>query len=243
VIRGGTEKELEEVATFFPRHRNRKFPTPANVRERVQQVITLSIRGNGYYAFHHVPVLGSKGAIQFRDLVSQRMDELMDTNLKSLSVHWEDVAYPLSQFGMKPEQEPSTHKFYRSEQNKRVCNGLAVLYACVSEGLKSVVVDEVARYFISRMLIAMAAFLPGRSLGLMERSYLSAINYEGDSLPIGIHKVRLVCPNTNLSNSQRKYRIAESISNLSFLDVSFAMGFVNFPNQGSPTYTVPQVSY
>jgi hypothetical protein len=243
VIRGGSDQELEEVASFFPRHRNRKNPTPANIRERVQQVITLSIRGTGYYAFHHVPVLGTEGAIQLSNLVSKRMYELMDARLVDASRHWEDVAYPLSQFTLRPDQEPASHKFYRSDKNKRVCNGLAVLYACVSEGLKEVVVDEIARYFISRMLIAMAAFLPARSLDMMEQSFLRAIQFEGENVPIGIHKVRIVCPNPTLNNSQRKYRVAESVSNLSFLDVSFAMGFVNFPYQSSTHYTVPLVSY
>jgi len=243
VIRGGSAEELAEVSELFPRHRNRRFPTPANVRERVQQVITLSIRKFGNYAFQQVDVLGTPGAIELQRKVAQRIDGLMDVHLKDASRHWEDIAYPLSQFSLKPGQEASSYRFFRSEKNRKVCNGLAVLYACVSEGLKGVVVDEIARYFISRMLIAMTAFLPTRSLSLMESSFMRAINFQGDNLPIGIHKIRMICPDVNLKNSQRKYRIADTVANLSFLDVNFAMGFVNYPHKQKSYYTVPTASY
>lgn len=243
VIRGGSESELEEITEFFPRHRNRKFPTPANIRERVQQVITLSVRGSGYYAFQHVPVLGTPGSKFLKTLVSYRMNELMDEKLSEASRHWVDVAYPLSQFDMASGQETTNHRFFHSEKNRKICNGLAVLYASVSEGLKKVVVDEIARYFISRMLVAMAAFLPARALKTMESSYLRQTCFEGDNLPIGIHKIRLICPEPTLNNSQRKYRIAETVSKLSYLDIHFAMGFVNFPNRQNLQYTVPLTTY
>jgi hypothetical protein len=243
VIRGGSDEEFDEICDFFPRHRNRKFPTPSNIRERVQQVITLSTQGTGHYAFQHVDVLGTAGASELQELVRARMHNLMDARLLDASRHWEDVAYPLSQFSMKPGQQAHTHRYFRSEKNRKVCNGLAVLYACVSEGLKKVVVDEIARYFISRMLIAMTAFLPLRALGSMENSFIHTSGFTGENLPIGVHKIRMICPEPSLSNSQRKYRIAESVANLTYLDIRFAMGFVNFPHQQSVQYTVPLTTY
>jgi hypothetical protein len=243
VIRGGSEGEFHEIAEFFPRHRNRKFPTPANIRERVQQVITLSTQGSGYYAFQHVPVLGTPGSRILKSLVSERMKELMNEKLFAASRHWEDIAYPLSQFDLAPGQESTNHRFFQSEKNRKVCNGLAVLYACVSNGLKNVVVDEIARYFISRMLVAMTAFLPTHALNSMESSFLHHISFEGDNLPIGVHKIRLIRPEPTLNNSQRKYRIAHSISHLTYLDIHFAMGFLNFPHKQSIQYTVPLTTY
>lgn len=231
VIRGGSEEELSEIKAFFPRHRNRKFPTPSNIRERVQQVITLANHGKTEYAFQSVDVLGTPGSVKFGQSIKERMIELMDPSLFELAYHWNDVAYSISEFSLSNSAaNPSCQKMFRSERNRRVWNGLAVLYASVSDGLKWVVVDEVARYFIARMMIASVAFLPSKVFQTMVRSFVSATGFQGEGLPIGVHKMTTrVIPDPNLTNSQRKYKIADNVSKLSFLDVNFIMGFINYP--------------
>lgn len=247
VIRGGSEEELAEIKAFFPRHRNRKFPTPSNIRERVQQIITLANHGKNDYAFLGVDVLGTPGSQQFGQKIADRTVELMDPSLFELSYHWKDIAYPISEFNLPTVPLPNTtsHKMFRNERNRRVCNGLAVLYASVSDGLKWVVVDEVARYFVARMMIASVAFLPAKVFQTMVRSFVSASGFQGEGSPIGVHKMTTrVIPDPNLTNSQRKYRIADNVSKLSFLDVNFIMGFINYPFKHiTDRYIIPNPKY
>lgn len=245
VIRGSSPAEIEEVCKFFPLHRNRKFGTPANIKERVHQVITLSIRGSRIYSFDEVSVLGSVGSIQLSKRIQARIHELVSSELEVSLRHWADVAFPLAEFyvqNIKPMEscllehgfsKDVQHRIFMNDSNRRLCNSLAVLYACVSEGLKEAVIDEIARYFISRMMIAVAGFLPVKAIESMEKSYMATLEKEKlpshVSVPIGVHKLRQIVPDFKLKPSVRKYRLAFSISQLSFLDVRFIMSFINRP--------------
>ena len=207
--------------------------------------------GKTEYAFLGVDVLGTPGSAKFSQLVNERCVDLMDPSLFELSYHWKDIAYPISEFRLPTVPLPNTttdpafQKMFRNERNRRVCNGLAVLYASVSDGLKWVVVDEVARYFIARMMIASVAFLPSKVFQSMVRSFVSATGFQGEGSPIGVHKMTTrVIPDPNLSNSQRKYRIADNVSKLSFLDVNFIMGFINYPFKHiTDRYILPNPKY
>jgi len=255
VIRGGNSEEIADIRSFFPLHRNRKQGTPANIRERIHQIITLSVRSSRKYAFDEESMLGSPTAVSLRNSLAERIRFLCVEEMRETVRHWEDVAYPLSDFlipdNVTPEkastilQSHGLHpgaqrRIYTNRTNRRLCNSLAVLFSCVSVALKEIVVDEIARFFISRMLVASAAFLPPRLISQLEAEYMQFPGRQQQpdhvSLPIGIHKLRQIIPPTEMAASKRKYMVAERVCHLSFLDVRFIMGFVNYRNADLPRY-------
>lgn len=248
IIRGGSDEELKTIQQLIPLHRNRKFVTAANIRERVQQVVSLCTRTTTKFTFDSIYVLGSEGSINMYRALKTRISDLVDDSLGNMIHNWEDVAYPLSRFlindpASKKEvliqhgiEENLHYKILDNPVNDRLCNALAVLYASVSQGLKEVVIDEISRYFVSRAYISMAAFLPENVQTVMERSYIQAIqddpyysNYKNNALPIGVHKLRKITPFRNMKPSQRKYKIGELVTELSYPDIKFIMNYVNYP--------------
>jgi len=227
VIRGGSDAELEEIYTLFPRHRRRGISTPCNIRERVQQIITLSVNSTtlAQYAFHSIWVLGSSLSIELGDKIKNRMNSLMSDRLKTVNQHWVDISYPLAPFYITPEQDLPSFRMFKSDTNRKVCNGLAVLYTCVSEGLREPIVDEIAHYFIARLLIGAFAFLPEKVCSSYQESYMSNGERKEGFLPIAIHKFRMMIPLRQDNNSRRKYAIAHNLSKATFLDISFMMKF------------------
>lgn len=271
VIRGGSDAELEEIYTLFPRHRRRGISTPCNIRERVQQIITLSIRSmtrshnvpeddvnsivkgkqrvitlseflkNPEYAFQSISVLGSSLSIELGDKIKSRMNSLMSDRLKAVNQHWVDISYPLAPFYVTSDCDLPSFRMFRSDTNRAVCNGLAVLYTCVSEGLREPIVDEIARYFISRLLIGAFAFLPDKVCLAYQESYMNNYERKEGFLPISIHKFRMMIPPRQESNSRRKYTIAHNLSKTTFLDISFMMKFAGCFFDDSKKFDFPAV--
>lgn len=218
----GIGQELVEIGQFFPKHRARTNPTPANIHERVHQIITLSIAGKSTYSFQQIDLLGSLGAREFRDKISAEVGKLSG---KDLFDHWKDVAFPLSEFSIQASEVGSTTvpRMLVSETNRKLCNGLTVLYACASEPLRPQIVRSVAEYFYTRALVAATAFLPHHAYTKIEARYFGKFPQtdNNERVPIGIHKLRML---RNLSqpsptNSSRKYKIAGLISKNTLLDV------------------------
>lgn len=229
VLRGVGE-ELEEIKTFFPKHRARTTPTPANIRERVQQVITLSIAGNSLYTFHQIDLLGSDGAKKLGGRIFEETQKLCG---KDRFNHWKDVAFPISDFSIQTTElgSKTVPRMLVSQINRSLCNSLTVLYACASESLREQIVLSIAEFFANRAAVAAAAFLPHRAYTDIERKYLEAVpKKDADTrLPAGIHKLRILrsLSATTSTHSSRKYKIAGLISKNTALDITFMASVVN----------------
>jgi hypothetical protein len=222
VVRG-TNEEIEEVKAFFPKHRSRNYGTAATIEERVKQVITLSISGKQNYAFQSVDVLGSMGAKIFGGYVKTAVAKLLP---KESLDHWMDVAFPISDFSIKTSEmnEVKVPRMLVSPANRKVCNGLAVLYACTSPCLKDKVVEATAEFFATRAAIAAVAFLPPSAFSKIELEYLKEHPGKDGHLPVGIHKLRTLRTNAEqgtMTASQRKYKIAGYLSRNTVLDIQF----------------------
>lgn len=220
----GFGQELEEIKAFFPRHRARTNPTPANIHERVQQVITLSIAGKNVYTFQQIDLLGSVGAKAFGERVSDETAKLCG---KDLFDHWKDIAFPISDFSIQTSELgwKTVPRMLVSPINRSLCNSLTVLYACASESLQDRIVESVARFFHDRALVAATAFLPHHAYTKIENRYFGDFPQADDSgrTPAGIHKLRMLrslSANT-ASHSSRKYKIAGLISKNTALDIAF----------------------
>ncbi|MBM4075130.1 MAG: hypothetical protein FJ267_05755 [Planctomycetes bacterium] len=193
------------------------------------------------------------------------MLSLIDSSLRTTFGHWKDVAFPIVRFFLPIQfteedltiagiDKDNSHRILRNFSDAKLCNSLVVLYSCVSKGLKEAFIDEIARYFISRMMIASVAFLPEKALNAMINSYMGTLSPEeknSERTPIGIHKLKLIIPhNPTAKPSSRKYNIAKRISGCSSLDIKFMMSFVNRPysamideNGLITKYHQPLVSY
>lgn len=254
VIRGSDAGEIEDIVNFFPLHRNRRQGAAANIRERVRQVITLAIRGAGPYSFDKEAVLGGDMALYLRECLIQKMSALCSDDLRRGGSfrHWQDVAFPMFEFlvpnnvslehalGARNIPLSAQRRLFQSHHNRRLCNALVVLFSSVSVALRDVVVEEISRFFISRMLIASLAFIPSRLFEQFKNSYLSSPDRQQQpshvTVPIGVHKMNKIIPPEDLTPSKRKYRIADKISKLSFLDVRFIMTFVNHRSSDLSVY-------
>lgn len=248
VVRGGGQNETNEIRKFFPVHRNRNFSLPANIRERVQQIITLSVRGEHHheYAFS-IDALDTKEAQELGKRVQNRMMSLIDASLQVSFNHWKDVAFPLTVFKSTQENDENPRSL-KTTTDRRLCNSLVVLFACVSKGLRDAVVDEIARYFISRMMIATVAFLPQKVFERRVESYMKSTGssvQEDGKVPVGVHKIQKIIGDRKPSNpSVHKYRIAYNLSSTTALDIKFMMAFAMHPLGTNPgSYTLPPNSY
>lgn len=226
----GVEEELEEIRTFFPKHRARANPTPANIHERVHQVITLSIAGKSRYSFQMIDVLGSEGAKRFGELVSDEVEKLCG---KQLFDHWADIAFPLSDFSIQTSEVGirKVPRMLSSPTNRNLCNSLAVLFACASEALQDQIVHTVAEYFQLRATVASTAFLPHHAYAKIENRYFGEFPQVDSNgrIPTGVHKLRMLRSNSAsaVSNSSRKYKIAGLISKNTVLDVIFMSSVIH----------------
>jgi hypothetical protein len=234
VIRGMHREEIEEIENFFPLHRNRKQGTAANIGERVRQVITLAIKGKNSYAFDLERMLGGSEATELNSLITSYIDEMFTQEFKAGVIHhWKDVAYPSEEFIVSDNEiKKLSPRTFHSAVNRRLCNALTVLYSSVAAPLKRIVVHEIIQFFVARAMIAATAFLPTKRFEELSNEYVKMNPQDlhpGHELPIGVYKLKRMISSiqeTTMTNSKRKYRIADKVSNLSSLDVSFIMNFV-----------------
>jgi len=225
----GTPAELEEVKDLFPKHRARSYATPATIRERVHQIITLSIVGKQEYAFQSIDVLGSLGAKIFGGYVRTAVSSLVSS---SLLEHWMDIAFPVSDFAIKTSELDKVNipRMLNSPVNRKVCNGLSVLYACASDCIRPKIIEATADFFASRVRVAAVAFLPASAFSKAESEYMKTHPAKEGHLPVGVHKLRNLrtFPDTPASAAQRKYKLAGRLTRNTVLDIQFMDSVASF---------------
>lgn len=236
----GNSLEHERVKELIPKHRNRKFAEPLNIRERVQQIVSLVTKSSSEhgYSFDGVNVLGSEDSIALSKRINLALAfaNINNSHYSETLAHWRDVAFPLGEYYVRGEEtrEKDLSKYCTDSQerrrmfinkiDRRLCNAFALLYACCSETLRTPLVNAVSEIYIWRLKTAYLAFLPQRAYEEYERHYMSENpSLSSEKLPVAVHKMRCMrqAVPINFNHSARKYKIADMISHSSFMDLSF----------------------
>lgn len=226
----GVGAELEEIKRFFPKCRSRNYATPNTIRERVHQIITLTIAGQNRYTFQTIDVLGSRGSKDLGDQIKMALSQILS---EEMNRHWSDIAFPISDFYIETQdlERTSVPRKLSSPVNRAVCNSIAVLYACASEVLRPVIVKTIAQFFASRASIAALSFLPEHAYKKIESRFMESVRetFPSDRLHAGVHKLRQLRENSSKTpnNASRKYKIAGLLSKKTALDIMFMSAVVN----------------
>lgn len=237
VINGSDPEEKNYITSLFPKHRNRNFTNPLNIKERVHQIYSLVTKiTERSFAFDILNLIGSDYAVNLANSISTHMllKISTDDNLSNIYKHWVDIAFPIADFwgesnvdNYNPNRN-ETSRIMKDPTNQRLCNAFTILYACASDTLRSAIVDAISEIWIWRLQVAYLGFLPERAYQNLERVFFSNKPDSGNTLmeklPISVHKMRILRNTSSLnnpSNGVRKYRLAGMISKSSFLDISF----------------------
>lgn len=238
----GNSVEHERVRELIPKHRNRKFAEPVNIRERVQQIVSLVTKTSGTvdhgYSFDSVQVLGSKESIALGRGINLTLAfaNINNDHYSETLPHWRDIAFPLGEYWVRSEatreidlsgycaDSQERRRMFTNTINRRLCNAFALLYTCCSETLRTPLVNAISEIYVWRLKTAYLAFLPQRAYEEYEKHYIEENpSLSSDKLPVAVHKMRCLRQGIpiNFNNSARKYKIADMVSHSSFMDLSF----------------------
>jgi hypothetical protein len=234
----GSPAEHERIRELIPKHRNRKFAEPVNIRERVHQIVSLVTKSTQDYSFDSIQVLGSKEAIALGRGINLALAfaNINNDHYSETLAHWRDIAFPIGEYWVRSEEtreqdlsgycadSQERRRMFINRTDRRLCNALALLYTCCSETLRTPLVNAVSEIYVWRLKTAYLAFLPPRVFEEFENRYIKENPLlTSDKLPVAIHKMRCLRQGIppNLSHSARKYKIADMVSHSSFMDLSF----------------------
>lgn len=238
----GNAVEHERVRELIPKHRNRKFAEPVNIRERVQQIVSLVTKSAGSadkgYSFDTVQVLGTKEAIALGGRINLTLafSNINNGHYSETLSHWRDIAFPLGEYRVGREETRETdlsgycvdaqerRRMFINKTDRRLCNAFALLYICCSETLRTPLVNAISEIYVWRLKTAYLAFLPQRAYEEYERSYIKENpSLDAEKLPVAVHKMRCLRQGipVNFNHSARKYKIADMVSHSSYMDLSF----------------------
>jgi hypothetical protein len=235
----GNSAEHELVKTLIPKHRNRKFAEPVNIRERVQQIVSLVTRSHDDSAFSFsMNALGTSSATALAGRISLALSfaNINNDHYFETLAHWRDIAFPIGEYWVGSEEtreadlkdyvvdSQERRRMFTNNVNRRLCNAFTLLYICCSETLRTPLVNAISEIYIWRLKTAYLAFLPQKAYDEYERAYIKENpSLSDDKLPVAVHKMRCMRQGvpTSFNHSARKYKIAEMVSRSSYMDLSF----------------------